>query len=198
MTLLKPRNLLLLLALLLAGGLALVAALRYRPPVEVAEVVKALPSGVDVALQDINYTHTEGGIARWRLVARQVEHSTSDRQTSLEALSLVFYDPAGAEQGTLRADRGQVNADFTVVEVRGAVEIVNRDGFTVTTERLTYRQEDRSIRTDAPVRLVGDGMKVDGVGLVMHLDTRRTQLLDKVRAVLVPGRAGQGQGQGQG
>ena len=72
MTLFRPRNLLLLLALLLAGILAAIVASRYRPQAEIRDAAKTLPAGVDVALQDINYTHTEGGVARWRLAARQV------------------------------------------------------------------------------------------------------------------------------
>jgi len=184
MKLLKPRHLLLLLALILAGALATIVALRYRPALELAEVVKALPSGVDLALQDINYTHSEAGVARWRLVAKQVQHRAEPQGMVVADLQLTFFDAAGIEQGTLTARNGQVDADFSVVEVRGEVQIVSRNGYTLQTEHLTYRQQDRSIRTDAPVRLVSTEMQLDGVGLTLDLATQRLQVHDKVRAVV--------------
>jgi LPS export ABC transporter protein LptC len=184
MTLLKPRHLLLLLALILAGALATIVALRYRPSIQLAEVVKALPSGVDLALQDINYTHSEAGVARWRLVAKQVQHRAEQQGMVVADLHLTFFDAAGIEQGTLTARNGQVTADFSVVEVRGEVQIVSRNGYTLQTDHLTYRQEERSIRTDAPVRLVSTDMQLDGVGLTLDLATQRLQVHDKVRAVV--------------
>jgi LPS export ABC transporter protein LptC len=184
----KPRNLLLLLALLLAGGLAAIVAARYRPAVEVIEVAKSLPTGVDVALQDINYTHTEGGVARWRLVSRQVEHRTDEKVTALRDLHLTFFDKAGVEQGTLRARNGQVNADFSVVEVRDDVEVVNVSGYTLRTTQLTYRQQEHSIRTDAPVSLTAEGLNLDGVGMVVDLETNRIRILGKVHALVEPKR----------
>ena len=183
MTLLKSRHLLLLLALILAGALAAIVALRYRPSVDLAEVVKALPSGVDLALQDINYTHSEAGVARWRLVAKQVQHRAEQQGMFVADLQLTFFDPAGVEQGKLTARNGQVNADFSVVEVRGEVQIVSRNGYTLQTDHLTYRQEDRSIRTDAPVRLVSTDMQLDGIGMTVDLAKQRLQVHDKVRAV---------------
>mgnify|MGYP001403012934 CR=1 FL=1 len=184
----KPRNLLLLLALLLAGGLAAIVAARYRPAVEVIEVARSLPAGVDVALQDINYTHTEGGVARWRLVSRQVEHRTDEKVTALSDLHLTFFDRSGVEQGTLRARNGQVNADFSVVEVRDDVEVVNVSGYTLRTTQLTYRQQEHSIRTDAPVTLTAAGLSLEGVGMVADLETNRIRILGKVHALVEPKR----------
>jgi len=188
MTLLKVRNLLLLLALLLAAGLAATVALRYRPSLKIAEVVKALPEGVDLALQDIDYTHTEGGVARWRLVAKQAAHRTEERLTTVSDLRLTFFDVAGGEQGTLRARNGQVNADFSVVVVEGEVEIVSRSGYTLRTDRLTYHQADRTIRTDTPVHLMSADLELDGVGLDFDLEAQRLRVRSKVHATLQPRR----------
>jgi LPS export ABC transporter protein LptC len=184
MTLIRPRNFLLLLALLLAGVLAIIVLSRYRPPAEIRELAKALPTGVDVALQDIDYTHTEGGLARWRLVARQVEHRAAEKSTVVSEPRLTFFAADGSEQGTLKARTGRVNADFSVVEVQGGVEIVSHDGYTLQTDHLTYRQQDRTIHTDAPIRLVSTKLKLDGVGLELNLDTRRLRIPARVRALV--------------
>lgn len=192
MALLKSRNLLLLLAIILAGSLAAIALMRHRPAAEVVEVAKTLPAGVDVALQDINYTHTEGGVARWRLVAKQVEHRAAEKFTALSDLTVTFYDVKGAEQGTLKARSGRVDADYSVIEVRDQVEVVSASGYTLLTEHLIYRQKDRNIHTDAPVRLMSAGLQLDGVGLDMDLGTKRLRIPAKVHAVVRPGQAKKG------
>lgn len=183
----KSRNLLLLLAVMVAASLAAIVLLRYRPAAEIQEVAKVLPAGVDVALQDINYTHSEGGVARWRLVAKQVEHRADEKFTALNDLLVTFYDVKGVEQGTLKARNGRVDADYSVIEVRDQVEVVSRSGYTLLTDHLVYRQKDRHIQTDAPVRLLAAGLQLDGVGLDMDLDTRRLRIPAKVHAVVQPG-----------
>lgn len=184
MALIRPRHLLLLLAILLACALAIIVATRYRPAAELREVAKALPAGVDAALQDIDYTHSEGGITRWRLMARQVEHRTSAQGTAVGDLRLTFYAVDGTEQGAIKASNGKIDADFAVIEVNGDVEIVSRRGFTLKTDHLTFRQQDRSLRSDAPVKLVAAGLQLDGKGLVLDLDRQHLRILAKVRASL--------------
>lgn len=188
MSLLRPRNLLLLLALTIAVMLAVIVMLRYRPPTDMAELAKALPKGVDLALEKINYTHAEGGVARWRLVAARVEHHSAEQVIALRDLHLTFFDANGVEQGTLTARNGEVDAAFAVIEVRDAVEIVSRSGYTLQSEQLTYHQADRSIRTEAPVRLTATGLRLDGVGLHLDLASQRLQVLSSVRAELHPKR----------
>lgn len=188
MPLLRPRNLLLLLALVLAGVLAAIVTVRYRPEPDVAQIVKSLPTGIDVALQHINYTHSEGGVARWKLVADQVEQRSTDRSTSAKDLQLTFFADDGTEQGTLTARQGEVDADYAVVKVQDDVKIVNRNGYTLQTDHLIYRQADRSIRTDAPVKLTNDRLQLDGVGLHLDLASRHLIVLSRVRAVLQPKR----------
>jgi LPS export ABC transporter protein LptC len=188
MSLYRPRNLLLLLALMIAVILGVIAVLRYRPPTGVAGLVKSLPQGVDLALEQINYTHAEGGVARWRLVAARVEHQSAEKVTALRDLHLTFFDANGVEQGTLTAQNGQADAGFAVIEVRDQVEIVSRSGYTLQSEQLTYHQADRSIRTEAPIRLTAAGLRLDGVGLHLDLASQRLQVLSAVRAELQPKR----------
>jgi LPS export ABC transporter protein LptC len=186
MSLYRPRNLLLLLALTIAVMLAAMVMLRYRPPADVAELARALPKGVGLALEQINYTHAEGGVARWRLVAARVEHHSAEQVTALRDLQLTYFDANGVEQGTLTARNGRADAAFTVIEVRDEVEIISRSGYTLQSEQLTYHQADRSLRTDAPVRLTAAGLRLDGVGLYLDLASQRLQVLSAVRAELHP------------
>ena len=77
-----------------------------------------------------------------------------------------------------------MNADFSVIEAQGEVVVVSHSGYTLQTEHLTYREEDRSVRTDAPVRLTSAKLRLDGVGLILNLDTQRLRIPGRVRAVV--------------
>ena len=104
----KPRNLLLVLALGLALILVVVIALRFRPESQLQALVKALPEGVDVSLQDIDYTHIEEGRARWRLVAQQAERNSASGVLGLINPELKFFDDQGEPKGALSAGKGDV------------------------------------------------------------------------------------------
>lgn len=184
MGLFRPRNFLLLLALLVLGALAAIVILRYRPAADIAEVIKTLPSGVDVALQDIRYSHTEGGQERWRLIAGRIERRSAENVTAVKDLEFTFFDEQGNVQALLKARNGEVNADYSVVEVYDHVEIVSQDGYTLQTERLTYRQDDRSISSNEPVKLTSDRLTLEGVGMQLDLNRRTLRILHRVRATM--------------
>jgi len=185
-SLFKLRNLLLFLAVGLAFVLAAVVMTRYRSPVVVSipAAPPALPPGIDLALQQIDYTHTEGGVARWRLVASRAEHQAESKLMLVRDLELTFFDAGGDEQVTVKALSGQINSDYSAVEVREDVELSHRNGYTLRTNYLHYNQADGMIRTDAPVHLTGQDVTLDGVGLRVDLSRRRLHVLDNVQAVL--------------
>lgn len=179
----KTRHLLLLTAALVFGACALVVVLRYRRAANVAEVVQSLPSGVEVALKEVDYTHTVGGVARWRLAAREVEHRSTDKAILVDQPRMTFFDDQGAEQGTLTAQHGRVEGDYSQVRVEGGVTVVNRGGYTLNADSLVYRQADHRLSTDSRVTLTTAGMRLDGAGLELDLATRRLVIPGRVHAV---------------
>jgi LPS export ABC transporter protein LptC len=183
-SLFRLRHLLLLLAIGLALVLAAVVMKRYQPPLVVPVAVPALPAGVDLALQKIDYTHTEGGVARWRLVASRAEHQAESKFMLVKDLELTFFDVKGAQQMSLKARNGEINSDYSAVDVKDDVELFHRNGYVLRTDSLRYNQGDGMIRTDAPVRLTGPDVTLDGVGLRVDLAKRQLHVLSRVRAVV--------------
>jgi LPS export ABC transporter protein LptC len=165
----KPRNLLLVLALGLALVLLVVIALRYRPGNQLQTIVEALPDGIDVSLQDIDYTHIENGKARWRLVAQQVERQSSSGIMAVSSPQLNFYSEDGELKGSLQAGRGEVTDDYQNVRLRENVVLKNSAGYTLFTDYLDYDHTTQLATTDAHVRLVADGMSLEGTGLTFDL-----------------------------
>ena len=182
----KPRNLLLVLALGLALVLLVVIALRYRPETQLQTVVKALPKGVDVSLQDIDYTHIENGKSRWRLVAQQVERRSAEGVMGISSPQLSFYDEQGDLKGSLQAGKGEVSDDYQNVRLLDDVVLKNSSGYTLYTDRLDYDHATQVATTDAHVRLVADGIHLEGTGLVFYLKQERLLLNSDVIGSLDP------------
>lgn len=164
----KPRNLLLVLALGLALTLLSVIVLRYRPESQLQTIVKALPEGIDVSLEDIDYTHIEKGLARWRLVSPQVERLSESGALGLSLPQLSFYDEQGEPLGSLQAGRGEVSNDYQQIKLRDDVILNYASGYTLYTEYLDYDHATQMASTDAKVRLVAEGMHLEGKGMTFN------------------------------
>ena len=179
----RPRNLLLVLAMVLAVILLAVIAMRYRPENNLQTIVKALPQGVDVSLQDIDYTHIEEGRARWRLVARQVERQAKTSTLVVSSPRMSFYDEQGEVTGSLQAETGEVSEDYRKVRLHDQVVLKNTSGYTLSTDRLTYDHTTQSVATDSLVRLESSGLYLEGRGLIFHLQTKMLELHEQVRGI---------------
>jgi len=174
------------MALILAVILLAVIAMRYRPEDNLRTIVKALPEGVDVSLQDIDYTHIEDGRARWRLVAQQVERQAKSSTLVVNRPQVTFYDEQGEIKGSLQALSGEVSEDYRNVQLNDEVVLENMSGYTLLTDRLKYDHDTQTATTDSLVRLESKGLHLEGRGLVFHVQTKQLQLNEQVEGIFEP------------
>ena len=182
----RPRNFLLVTAVVVVAILLAVIASRYRPAGTLEKIAKALPEGVDVSLQDIDYTHTEDGRARWRLVARQVERKAQTSTLEISNPRMSFFDDKGALSGSLQAVRGQVSDDYGQVQLHGDVVLKNANGYTLYTDQLFYDNGTETASTDAHVQLESEGLQLEGLGMEARLRTKQLVLKEQVQGVFTP------------
>jgi LPS export ABC transporter protein LptC len=178
---LNVRNLLALVILLLAGTLTAVVVRNFRME-SPEEMLEALPRNIDLSLKEISYTETRDGARRWTLVADSAAHSMGEGVTRIENIRITFYGPQGQDEITLTARRGVLHTETREVEVSGEVVVKSSRGYALYTEELAYREAERVIRSEAPVRLVSDQAEVTGTGLRLDVEKRTVELLTKVRA----------------
>lgn len=181
---LKRRNLLLVLAGLLAGLLVVTIAVRYQSPGSIAETVESLPAQVDLALQDIDYAHSEAGVIRWRLQAERAERTAAGGDIAVRNLALTFFDEKGSRQVRVEADSGQADKDFQVITATGGVQIETERGYSLTTEELTFRRAEQVIRSGRPVIIDFGGARVRGHALALDLESQAMTVYNGVRATL--------------
>jgi LPS export ABC transporter protein LptC len=171
------------MALVLALVLLAVIALRYRPESQLQKMVQSLPKGIDVALQDIDYTHIKDGRASWRLVAQQVERQAQSGFLRVDGPQMTFYDDGGETKGSLQADEGVISDDYQKVGLHGEVVLKNPSGYALYTDHLDYDQATQMATTDAHVRLLGDGLNLEGTGLVFDVQKNLLRLHANVKGV---------------
>lgn len=182
----KPRNLLLVLAVVLALVLLVFVAVQHKPESQLQTLAKSMPEGVDVALQDIDYTHIEGGQARWRLVAQKVEHRMGSDLLSIEKPQLSFFDEQGEIAGAMQSGQGTVSENYQKVQLFEDVVLQNASGYTLYTDRLDYDNASQVAQTDAHVRIEAKGMKLEGAGMVFNVQKKTMQLHADVKGYLEP------------
>jgi LPS export ABC transporter protein LptC len=177
----KSRNLLLVLALGLALILLSVIVMRYRPESQLQTLAKSLPEGIDVSLQDIDYTHIENGKPQWRLVAQQVERQSESGALDLVRPQLSFYNEQGEPEGSMQAGIGEVSDDYLQVRLREDVVLKNTAGYTLYTDQLDYDHATQVATTDEHVRLIGDKVNLEGVGLQFYVKSKFLRLEKQVK-----------------
>ncbi len=182
----KPRNLLLVLALVLALALVVMIVLHRRPESQIQSLVKALPKGVDVALQDIDYTHVEGGLARWRMVAKQVERQAATGVMVVNNPQLSFFDEQGKVVGSMQAEEGSVTEDYQQVRLLNDVVLQDAAGYTVYTDLLNYNHKKKLATTEKAVRLESRGLSLAGTGMVFNVEQKTLVLKADVKGTFQP------------
>ena len=132
---------------------------------------------------DVRFALSTDGTRRALFVADRMERYETPDSTYLRLTGTTdtarvrtqIYDAEGDSSATITADRVIYHPDDKRFDAFGSVAVVTRDGKRLTTEMLTWRQVDRTIRTKRFVRIVTSTERVQGNGLVADeaLDTYR-------------------------
>lgn len=176
----NARHLLAFLIIALSGALGFFVFQNYRGGVT-EEIVASLPRDIDLSLEEISYTETRDGIPRWTLVADSAAHSVGEGRTRIANVRMTFHDVDEQGDVTLTAREGTLRTETREVEVEGDVIVRSPQGYTFFTDRLEYRESDRRIRTEDPVRIVSETMELTGRGMLLDVEDRTFVLLRDVQ-----------------
>jgi LPS export ABC transporter protein LptC len=177
------RNLLFIAVLLVAGGLLVPIVGNHGGSIS-EKPAEAPPQDADLSLKDIHYTETSGGVRRWTLTAQAAAYDAGQGKSTVQNVRLVFFGQRGQEQMTLTAREGTWAADAGELVARGGVVVKTPQGYTLYTEELIYRDRDKQIRSELPVRMVTDTAEITGCGLRFSMKNRSVRLLSRVKATL--------------
>lgn len=164
--------------------LAATIAVRYRSLSEIAKRVEKLPANLELALQDVDYAHSEAGVTRWRLQAERVERSAGQGEIAVRNLTLRFFDEDGKRQFNLKADEGKADKEFNEIRAAGHVLVESERGYRLMAEELVFSQPERTLRSMDPVLLEFKNMSVEGNALMLDLESQTMTVYNGVKAIL--------------
>jgi len=166
--------------LILAGlGVASLGDQAFRKEPEVRVAIP--PETKDISLNRIHHVATRDGVKEWILDAESAEYDKGANKTIFTNLAATFFLKDGTDiqltsrHGVLLTDTKDMEASKDVVVRSGPYELK--------TERLFYDHERRSISTDVPIVVKGEGVKVTGESMHFSLNTQRAVLRGAVEAV---------------
>lgn len=142
----------------------------------------------DATISRFTFTQTKGDKVQWQVDAKQARLFEQKKQALLDTVAVTLFGQAGKEL-TVEGDEGTLNTETKNFVLANRVEplvLRTQSGYTIYTNHLAWTDETREIRTSDPVRIVGHGLEVTGVGLLGHMDREEFEVLEDVHVEVSP------------
>lgn len=135
----------------------------------------------DLRIKDVFLTEDKRGTKAWELKAEWARMYRADNKTLLEDIRVkVFVE--GRKPIHMTGEAGELDNESKDIRIRGNVEVVSEDGYTLRTEELRWRNEQREIVTKSPVWIAGKTFRLIGNGLRVKVDDQQFWLESNVKA----------------
>lgn len=169
-----------LIGLMLTGlGVGLVSFQHLRK--EPDTLVSVLPKDKDVTLNHIHHVATRDGVKQWILDAESAQYEKAANKSVFKDVSATFFLKGGRTIHLTSRD-GVLLTDTTDMEVSGDV-VVRSGPYELNTEKLHYDHKGRSIYTDAPIFVKGEGIYLTGHSMNFYFNTEQALAGGGVEAV---------------
>lgn len=142
----------------------------------------------DAKLSEFTFTHSKGDTVQWQVQAKQARVFDQEKRALLHEVALTFYG-GGGEEVTVRGEEGTLDTaskNFMLVNSEAPVTVTTKSGYTIYTNHLAWTDRAKEIRTEDPVRIVGNGLEVRGIGLLGKMESEEFEILQDVHVDLVP------------
>ena len=166
-----------LLLIGLAAGWLKYQRIKKEPETALAFLAKKS----NVNLNTIHHVATRDGVKEWMLDAQSVEYQAAGKKTILKGVSVTFF----LEDGKILYLTGNDGILFTSsknMELSGNV-VVKSGSHKLKTEELYYDHKTRSVSTNTPVMVKGDGVWLSGNNMKFSFEDQQGAVWGNVRAV---------------
>jgi LPS export ABC transporter protein LptC len=140
------------------------------------------PQQADYQIKEIHINETLEGNLRWTLDAAQAEVFDKTQQTVMRQVVIHVFSKDG--KWSVTGDEGTLDNDKRDVSLRGNVVVTSSDGLQMRTPELSWRNQDRTLSTEAAVEIQRPGTTIVGRGLEIQLQEERAVLQRDVRVVI--------------
>lgn len=176
-------------ASLLIVGYFVVSALRAQKvnDDEIRRLAADVVPEAEQRMQNFRRAKIRDGKKVWEIAARQARYSQEHGDIVVEGPEVSLYLKDG-EVVALRCREGRVRLDndeeVMRLELAGEIE-VRLNGFVITTDSAVYESEQNTISSPGTVRVVGNGVEVEGQGYSVDVAEKRLSLAANVRTTVM-------------
>lgn len=176
------------------GGLALIVLLvatiwvvRHRSATQVIETAAGLVPGTLLRAHNFHWTQMKAGERQWVLTAGEADYSADKTKLKLTdaVVTLTSSDGKPVTVNSPRADLTLNGNHVTRADLTGGT-VIHFGDYVLSTDSATFMPDDDKVEAPGLVTVIGDGLKVTGVGLSGHPKSRVFELHTQVETVVMP------------
>lgn len=167
--------------------IATVWVVRHRSAAQVLETAAGLVPGTLLRAHNFHWTQMKAGERQWVLTAREANY-LADKTTLKLTDAVVTMASSDGKPVVVNAPHADLtlNGNHVTRAYLTGGTVIHFGDYVLTTDSATFKPDDDKVEAPGLVTLVGDGLKVTGVGLSGHPKTRVFQLNTQVETVVTP------------
>jgi len=131
-------------------------------------------------MDDVFLKQHKGGIEEWNIRSRHVSSSDSGETLLLDGVLADLFRE-GAVLFHIVSKAGRYEQKKQRLGLAGDVQVKHKKGAVLYTQQLYFLDKESRIMTRYPVRMVGDGMKVQGKGFEYDLNSGAYKIGGRVK-----------------
>jgi LPS export ABC transporter protein LptC len=166
---------------------ATIYVVNHRSAVPSITTVAGLIPGSLLHAHNFHWTQMKAGTPQWVLTARDANYSNDKTSVLLDEPSIKMVSTDG-KPVTMQAPKAELKLDGNEIKrarMSGGTQIHYGD-FTLTTDEATFLPDADQFDAPGLVTIVGEGIKVTGIGMTGHTKTRQFELLKQVTTEIAP------------
>ena len=176
------------------GAIALVVLLvatvwivRHRSATQVLQTAAGLVPGTLLRAHNFHWTQMKAGERQWVLTAGEADYSADKTTLKLTdaVVTMVSSDGKPVVVNSPHADLTMNGNHVTKAYLTGGT-VIHFGDYVLSTDSATFMPDDDRVEAPGLVTVIGDGLKVTGVGLSGHPKTRVFELHTQVQTVVTP------------
>lgn len=176
------------------GAIALVVLLvatiwivRHRSATQVLQTAAGLVPGTLLRAHNFHWTQMKAGERQWVLTAVEADYSADKTMLKLTdaVVTMVSSDGKPVVVNSPHADLTMNGNHVTKAYLTGGT-VIHFGDYVLSTDSATFMPDDDKVEAPGLVTVIGDGLKVTGVGLSGHPKTRVFDLHTQVQTEVMP------------
>ena len=160
---------------------------RHRSDTRVLQTVAAVVPGALAHAHNFHWTQMKAGERQWVLTATDASYSNDRSSLTLTGAKVEMTSNDGKSVVvTAPLAVMSLNGNHVKLATLSGGTMIRYGDFVLSTDSATFKPDDDQVEAPGLVTVVGEGMKVTGVGLTGHPKSRVFELHDQVNTQFIP------------